>query len=50
VAVPVTGAPALAAISVSGPQGRLTRDVVDAVVPIMKRTADRLARRLADAR
>jgi IclR family transcriptional regulator, acetate operon repressor len=49
VAVPVAGAPALAAISVSGPQGRLTRDVVDAVVPIMKRTADRLARRLADA-
>lgn len=48
VAVPVTGAPTLAAISVSGPQGRLTRDVVAAVVPAMQRTAGRLARRLND--
>ncbi|HEY7487733.1 MAG TPA: IclR family transcriptional regulator [Streptosporangiaceae bacterium] len=47
VAVPLTGAPALSAISVSGPSGRLTRAVVDDVVPIMRRAADRLARELA---
>lgn len=49
VAVPVAGTPALAAISVSGPQGRLTRDVITAVVPIMQRTAERLAVRLTGA-
>jgi DNA-binding IclR family transcriptional regulator len=49
VAVPVAGAPALAAISVSGPQGRLTREVITAVVPVMQRTAHRLALRLTDS-
>lgn len=47
VAVPVAGTPALSAISVSGPQGRLTRDTIEQVVPLMRRTADQLARRLA---
>jgi DNA-binding IclR family transcriptional regulator len=48
VAVPVRGAPTLAAISVSGPQGRLTRDVVGTIIPIMQRTAARLAERLTE--
>jgi IclR family acetate operon transcriptional repressor len=43
VAVPLTGTPALAAISISGPQGRLPLSVVDDVVPIMRRTAKRLS-------
>jgi DNA-binding IclR family transcriptional regulator len=47
VAVPLTGAPALSAISVSGPSGRLTHEVVDDVVPVMRRAAERLARDLA---
>jgi DNA-binding IclR family transcriptional regulator len=47
VAVPLTGAPALSAISVSGPSGRLTHAAVDDVVPVMRRTAERLARDLA---
>lgn len=47
VAVPVVGAPTLTAISVSGPHGRLTREVIGEVVPIMRRTAGQLARRLS---
>lgn len=47
VAVPLTGAPTLSAISVSGPSGRLTRAVAEGVVPLMRRAADRLARDLA---
>jgi IclR family acetate operon transcriptional repressor len=47
VAVPVTGAPALSAISVSGPSGRLTHAMVADVVPLVRRAADRLARDLA---
>ena len=46
VAVPITGAPALTAISVSGPSGRLTRAMVSDVVPLLRRAADRLARDL----
>jgi DNA-binding IclR family transcriptional regulator len=47
VAVPLTEAPALSAISVSGPSGRLTNEVVEDVVPVMRRAAERLARDLA---
>lgn len=47
VAVPVAGAPALTAISVSGPQARLTHDAIKDVVPIMHHAADQLARRLS---
>jgi IclR family acetate operon transcriptional repressor len=47
VAVPLPGTPTLAAISISGPQGRLPLNVIDDVVPIMRRTADRLARSLS---
>jgi IclR family acetate operon transcriptional repressor len=47
VAVPLTGTPTLAAISISGPQGRLPLNVVDDVVPIMRRTAGRLAQSLS---
>lgn len=47
VAVPVAGTPALTAISVSGPQARLTHDAVKDVVPIMHRAAGQLARRLS---
>jgi DNA-binding IclR family transcriptional regulator len=47
VAVPLTGAPALTAISVSGPSGRLTPEVLGDVVPIMRRSAELLARDLA---
>lgn len=47
VAVPLIGVPALSAISVSGPSGRLTRATVGDVVPLMRRTAERLARDLA---
>jgi IclR family acetate operon transcriptional repressor len=43
VAVPLTGTPTLAAISISGPQGRLPLGVIDDVVPIMRRTAGRLS-------
>ena len=47
VAVPLPRAPALSAISVSGPSGRLTHAVVEDVVPVMRRAAERLARDLA---
>src|SRR5690606_11144766 len=47
VAVPLRGAPALTAISVSGPSGRMTREAVPGVVPIMHAAAERFARELA---
>ncbi|MCO5994879.1 IclR family transcriptional regulator [Actinoallomurus rhizosphaericola] len=47
VAVPITDTPTLAAISVSGPHGRLTNEVIEEVVPIMRRAAGQLARRLS---
>lgn len=46
VAVPLVGAPTLAAISVSGPHGRLTQETVGRVVPIMHRKAEQLTGRL----
>jgi IclR family acetate operon transcriptional repressor len=47
VAVPVTGTPTLAAISISGPHGRLPHDVIEDVIPIMRRAAGQLGRRLS---
>jgi len=46
VAVSVIGAPAPAALSVSGPSGRMTPDVVERVVPLMRETAERFAQSL----
>jgi IclR family acetate operon transcriptional repressor len=46
VAVPLIGAPAPAAISISGPDARLPRGVIDEVVPVMRRTAARLVQTL----
>jgi IclR family acetate operon transcriptional repressor len=46
VAVALTGSPALAALSVSGPSGRMTPEVVRQVVPLMHRAADRFASEL----
>ena len=46
IAVPVVGAPALAALSVSGPSGRMTPEVIARVVPLMRRTAETFARDL----
>ena len=42
VAVPVTAAPGLVAISVSGPQARVTEDDVPRIVPILQEVADEL--------
>lgn len=41
-AVPVLGAPAMAAISVSGPAARLTDEVFDRIVPLLRRAAEQL--------
>jgi len=46
VAVPLRGAPALTAISVSGPSGRMTRETVPDVVPVMKDAAERFTKEL----
>jgi IclR family acetate operon transcriptional repressor len=47
IAVPLVGAPTLSAVSVSGPEGRLTKDAVDRILPevlaIAKRLSDRSA-------
>lgn len=47
VAVPLQGAPAPVAISVSGPSGRMTEATVAVVVPAMQRAAARFARELS---
>lgn len=47
VAVPVPEAPTLTAISVSGPESRLTADVVDRVVPLLRETATAVAKHFA---
>ncbi|MCP2257346.1 transcriptional regulator, IclR family [Streptoalloteichus tenebrarius] len=49
VAVPLTGGPALAAVSVSGPEGRLTKAAVGRIVPLMQRTAEQLTQQFASA-
>lgn len=46
VAVPVPGAPALAAVSVSGPSGRITAGRVTEIAPVLQRVAAGLARDL----
>lgn len=43
IAVPVPDAPAFAALSVSGPEGRLTAKIVDRAVPLMTTVAGELA-------
>ena len=48
-AVPLTGAPTLAAVSVSGPEGRLTTDAVARILPAVLRIAHQLARAAATA-
>lgn len=47
VAVPLTDTPAPAAISVSGPEGRLTKDAVARIAPIVQRVARTLSDQLA---
>jgi IclR family acetate operon transcriptional repressor len=44
VAVPVIGSPAFAALSVSGPSGRMTPETIAEVVPLMRAAAERFAR------
>lgn len=45
-AVPVVGAPTAAAISVSGPEARMSRITPDDVVPLLRRAAEELAKEL----
>ncbi|GDY30627.1 IclR family transcriptional regulator [Gandjariella thermophila] len=47
VAVPLDGGPTLAAVSVSGPQGRLTKQAVSRIVPVVRRIADQLSQQAA---
>jgi IclR family acetate operon transcriptional repressor len=46
IAVPVRWTPGPAAVSVSGPEGRLTDDVVDRVAPIVQRIAEAIGETL----
>jgi IclR family transcriptional regulator, acetate operon repressor len=46
IAVPVPDAPALTAISISGPEARLTAPVVDRAVPLLQEVARRLSAEL----
>jgi IclR family acetate operon transcriptional repressor len=46
VAVPLPGAPALTALSVSGPSARMTGETVQDVVPVMREIAGRFAEEL----
>ncbi|GAA3955181.1 allantoin degradation transcriptional regulator AllR [Actinomadura viridis] len=50
VAVPLPGAPALTALSVSGPSARMTRAAVDDVVPVMREVAAGFAEELGAGR
>ena len=45
-AVAVPGAPASTALSISGPEGRMTRVATDEVVPLMRRVAGDLAKEI----
>lgn len=47
IAVPVHDAPALTAISISGPEARLTPPVIDQAVPLMQEVARRLTAELS---
>ena len=46
VAVPVPGAPTPAAVSVSGPEGRLTKEAVSRIAPVVQRIANTLGSEL----
>lgn len=48
VAAPLKGSPVPAAVSVSGPDGRLTRELAQRVAPIVVDMAQRLSKRLAE--
>jgi IclR family acetate operon transcriptional repressor len=50
VAVPVPGGPSLYAISVSGPTARMTPELLDRAVPLMRTAAKELSADLADVR
>ena len=43
IAVPLIGGPTLAAVSVSGPEGRLTKDAVSRILPEVLTIAKRLS-------
>ncbi|HET6504946.1 MAG TPA: IclR family transcriptional regulator [Amycolatopsis sp.] len=47
IAVPLTNTPAPAAVSVSGPEGRLTKEAVSRIAPIVQRVAATLSTHLA---
>ncbi|PRX48355.1 IclR family transcriptional regulator [Prauserella shujinwangii] len=47
VAVPVAGTPTPAAVSVSGPEGRLTKDAVSRIAPVVQHVAAQLSEQLA---
>lgn len=49
VAVPLTGTPAPAAVSVSGPSGRLTLDAVSRIAPLVQATAATLSTYLEES-
>lgn len=49
VAAPLIGTPAPAAVSVSGPEGRLTKEAVSGIAPAVQRVATALSARLAGA-
>ncbi|WP_158888923.1 IclR family transcriptional regulator [Amycolatopsis anabasis] len=49
VAVPLTGTPTPAAVSVSGPEGRLTKEAVSRIAPIVQRIASTLSTHLTGA-
>ncbi|TWH22874.1 IclR family transcriptional regulator [Prauserella rugosa] len=46
IAVPVPGTPTPTAVSVSGPEGRLTKDAVGRIAPLVIRTAEQLSKQL----
>ncbi|GAA1204318.1 IclR family transcriptional regulator [Prauserella alba] len=46
IAVPVPGTPTPTAVSVSGPEGRLTKEAVVRIAPTVQRTAEALAKQL----
>ncbi|GAA1240550.1 IclR family transcriptional regulator [Prauserella halophila] len=46
IAVPVPGIPTPTAVSVSGPEGRLTKEAVEHIAPAVRRTAGALAEQL----
>jgi len=47
ISVPIADAPTPAAVSVSGPEGRLTKDAVDRIAPVVQRIAKSLSEKQA---